>query len=123
MSDNQEILNISELYVYNDKDMPDSAYPIRYHNIAKAQETDNKLQLTLVSHNYYTLDTFRGGDKDHRLICRNNKIYLPSALQNKTLEWYREMLCYPGETQTEHTLPQHFDWKGLHTTVHDVCKK
>ena len=43
-SDNQEILNISELYGYNDKDLPDSAYPICYHDIAKAQETDAKLQ-------------------------------------------------------------------------------
>ena len=73
MSDNQEILNISEIYVYEDKDLPDSAYPIRYHNIAKAQETDAKLQRKLVSHKDYTLDTFRGGDKDHRLICRNKK--------------------------------------------------
>ena len=42
MSDNQEILNISELYGYDDEDLPDSAYPIRYHNIAKAQKTDAK---------------------------------------------------------------------------------
>ena len=70
MSDNQDILNISELYGYDDKDLPDSAYPIRYHNIAKAQETIAKLQQNLVSHKDYTLDTFRGGDKDHRLICR-----------------------------------------------------
>ena len=95
MSDNQEILNISELYGYNDKDLPDSAYPIRYHNIAKAQETDAKLQQKLFSHRDYTLDTFRGGDKDHRLICRNNKICLPAALQKKTVYWYHEMLCHP----------------------------
>ena len=31
MSDNQEILNISDLYVYDEADLPDSAYPIRYH--------------------------------------------------------------------------------------------
>ena len=49
-SDNQKILNISEIYGYNDKDLPDSAYPIRYHDIAKAQETDAKLQQKLVSH-------------------------------------------------------------------------
>ena len=81
MSDNQDILNISELYGYNNKDLPDSAYPIRYHDIAKAQETDTKLQQKLVSHRDYTLDTFHGGDKDHRLIFRNNKICLPVALQ------------------------------------------
>ena len=51
--------------------MPDSAYPIRYRDIAKAQETDAKLQQNLVSHKDYTLDTFRGGDKEHRLICQN----------------------------------------------------
>ena len=73
-SDTQEILNISELYGYNDKDLPDSAYPIRYHDISKVQETDAKLQQKLVSHRDYTLDTFRGGNKDHRLICQNNKI-------------------------------------------------
>ena len=43
-SPNQEIHIISELYVYDDKDMPDSAYPICYHDIAKSQETDAKLQ-------------------------------------------------------------------------------
>ena len=36
--DNQDILNISELYGCNDKDMPDSAYPIRYHDISEAQK-------------------------------------------------------------------------------------
>ena len=44
ISDNQDILNISELYGYDDVDLPDSAYPIRYHNIAKAQKTDAKLK-------------------------------------------------------------------------------
>ena len=87
--------------------MPDSAYHIRYHDIAKAQETDAKLKQKLVSHKDYTLDIFRGGDKDHRLICRNNKICLPQALQKKTVEWYHEMLYHPGETRTEHTLRQH----------------
>ena len=60
-SPNQEILNISKLYGYDDEDMPDSAYPISYHNIAKAQETDAKLQQNLVSHKDYTLDTFSWG--------------------------------------------------------------
>ena len=99
MSGNQEILNISELYGYDDKDLLDSTYPIRYRDISKAQETDARLQQKLVSHKDYTLNTFRGGNKDHCLICRNNKICLPTALQKKTVDWYHEMLCHPGETQ------------------------
>ena len=103
-SNNLEILNISELYGYDEEDMPDSAYPICYHDISKAQETDAKLNQKLVSHKDYTLDIFRGGNKDHCLICRNNKICLPTALQKKNVEWYHEMLCHPGETRTEHTI-------------------
>ena len=63
MGENQDIINISELYGYDDKDLPDSADPIRYHNIAKAQKTDAKIQQKRVTHKDYTLDTFRGGDK------------------------------------------------------------
>ena len=123
MSDNQDILNISKLYGYDDEDLPDSTYPILYHDISKAQKTDAKLKQKLFSHKYYTLDTFCEGDQNHRLIFRNSKICLPTALQKKTVYWYHEMICHPGETCTEHTLRQRFDWKGLHTTVHNMCKK
>ena len=47
---NQEILNISELYGYDDADLPESTYPIFYHNIAKAQKTGSKVKQKLVSH-------------------------------------------------------------------------
>ena len=98
MSDNQDILNISELYGYNDKDLPDSAYSIRYQDIPKAQKTDAKLKQKLVSHKYYALNTFCGGDQKHRLIFRNIKICLPAAIHKKTVDWYHDMLCCPGET-------------------------
>ena len=123
MSDNQEILNISDIYGYNDADLSDSAYPILYHYISKAQETEAKLSQNLVSHRNYTLHTLCGGDQNHRLICQNRKICLPMAPQNKTVDWYHDILCHPVETQTEHTICHHFDWKVLHTTVHDVCMK
>ena len=44
MNDNQDILNMSQIYGYDDDDLPDSAYPIRYHDIAKAWKNDVKLQ-------------------------------------------------------------------------------
>ena len=123
MSDNEEILNISEIYGYDDDELPDSAYPICQCDIAKAQKIYAKLQQKLVSHKDYTLDIFCGGDQNHRLICRNIKICLPTALQKKTVDWYLGMLCHPEETCTEHIIRQHFDWKDLHTTVHNLCKK
>ena len=94
-SDNQEILNISELCGYNEADWPDSAYPICYHDNAKAQKTDAKLNQNLVSHKDYTLDTFCGGNQNHRLIFQNRKICLPASLQKKNVYWYHEMIFYP----------------------------
>ena len=64
MSDNQKIFNISDIYGYNDADMPDSTYPVSYQYIAKAQKNDAKLNQKLVSHKDYTLNTFRGGKKN-----------------------------------------------------------
>ena len=96
MSDNQEILNVSELYGYYDADLPDSAYPIRYHNISKAQKTDANLKQNLVSHKDYTLNTFCGDNQKHCLIYRNSKICLPAALQKKTVDWYHEIHYHPG---------------------------
>ena len=86
VNDNQEILNISELYGYNDDDLTDSAYPIRYFDIAKAQKNDAKLQHKLFSHKDYTFDTFCGGDQKHSLIFLNSNIYLPTALQKKNVD-------------------------------------
>ena len=77
----------------------------------------------IVSHKDYTLETFRGGDQHHCLICQNSKTCLPTALQKKTLDWYREMLCNPGENHKEHNIHKHFDWKSLPTTIHNVCNK
>ena len=70
ISDNQDILNISKIYGYDDADLVDSAYPNRYHDIAKAHKTDDKLKQKLVSHKDFTLDTFCGGNQNHCLICQ-----------------------------------------------------
>ena len=50
MSGFQDILNITELYCYNDADLPDIAYPICYHGISKSQKTNAKLNQKIVSH-------------------------------------------------------------------------
>ena len=96
MSDNQDILNISEIYGYDNYYLTGSAYPIHYHYISKAQKTDSKLQQKLVSHKDYTLDTFHGGDQNHRLIFQNRNICLTTALQKKNVDWYHDMICHTG---------------------------
>lgn len=118
-----EIHNIAECFGYDDDDLPSDAFPIRYCDIAKAQSKDKRLQTKLLTLDSYSEYTFRGGDKSHQLICRHGKIAVPTKLQSRLVNWYHEMLCHPGETRTEQTIRQHFDWKGLRTTVHTICSK
>ena len=73
ISATRQILNIYELYGYDDEDLPDISYPICYHDIAEAQKTDSKLQQKLVSNKYYILNTFCGGNQNYRLIYKNRK--------------------------------------------------
>lgn len=47
---------------------------------------------------------------------------LPS-LQQKTIDWYHDILCHPGTTRTEVTIRQHLDRKGLRTMGIATCKK
>ena len=98
MSDNKEILNITEIYDYDDEGLPYIADPICYQDIAKAQKNDAKLKKKQSHIKTIPSTLFVGGDKDHHLICQNNKICLPPALHKKTVDWYHEMLCHLGET-------------------------
>ena len=104
MSDNEVILNTNELYGYDHEDLRDNSYSICYHNISKSLKTDVKLNQNLVSHKDFILDTFCGGNQNHRLVCQNSKKNLPVALQKKTLDWYNEMLFHPGE-RLEQSIP------------------
>ena len=48
---------------------------------------------------------------------------IPKLLEKYVVEWYHNALCQIGETCTELSIAQHFYWKNLCKTVHEVCSK
>ena len=48
---------------------------------------------------------------------------IPKLLGKKKVEWYHNALCHPGEPRIELSIAQHFYWKNLSKTVHEVCSK
>jgi len=66
---------------------------------------------------------FTHNDKTCNLITREDKICVPKKLQKRAVEWYHAILMHPGETRTQLTIGQHFHWKGMATTIQQVCKK
>ena len=48
---------------------------------------------------------------------------IPKRFEKQVVEWYHNELCHPGETRTELSISQHFYWKNLHKTVHEICTR
>ena len=127
MDNQQEIFNITEAIGYDDDDLPPGAFPIQYSLIGKEQQKDSNLQAKLTFHkkrknNPYTYNIFRGGEKDHKLLCKNSKIVIPQVLQERIVHWYHNTLCHPGHTRTEESIRQNFEWKGMRPMIRRICK-
>ena len=115
---------LAELYALDDEDLPADAFPITYANILKNQQKDKKLLKRFKSSRELKFKEFHGGGRSFKLICnKENKIVMPEALQLRTIQWYHNVLCHPGETRTELTIKQHFTWPNMRKDVHKVCSR
>ena len=57
------------------------------------------------------------------LVTYDNRIYVPSTLQSRVMEWYHTYLAHPGETQMIATLLATLYWTGMHKHIHDHVKE
>ena len=80
------------------REIKESEFPLQPKLIAQKQLKDTGLkQLKKKNLSVYKNCTVEGVD----LVCRDNKIYIPFALQNRVLAWYYKYLVHPGETRME----------------------
>ena len=117
--------SMAEHFALSNKDLPKEVHPTNYKTIMRYQQKDKNLVKILKSNNQkdYSLKHFTGAGKQYSLICYKGKIVIPEKLQKSLVEWYHLTLCHPGETRTELSITQHFYWKNLRKTVHEVCTK
>ena len=108
----------------DEADLPETAFPLTFSNLAHVQNAQKDLFTELNHPNTrFHLMAFHGGGKAQELICRDGKILIPTALQNRVPAWYHVNLCHPGETRTDQTIRQHFWWLSIRKDVHEVCSK
>mgnify|MGYP000620621369 CR=1 FL=1 len=123
-SETEENQILEELYNLGQDDIKYNSNPLTYINIAKNQQQDKELiqKVKNDSKNYH-IKSFSGGRITRHLIVHNDKIVVPKNLETIVVQWYHNQLCHPGETRTEQTIRQHFTWKGLRESVHQICSK
>ena len=111
-------------YAPENDDFPKEEHPISYKTIMAAQLKDKHLlKCSKTGDKNYSVKTFQGADKVRKLICYKDKIVIPKSLQKRVVLWYHNHLQHPGETRTELCVKQHFYWKNLRETVHNVVSK
>jgi len=104
-----------------DYELPKNAFPLKMKTIYAQQNRDKNL-MAAAKVSPYTMKDFSGGGKTYQLICLNEKIVIPSSLQDHIINWYHTYLCHPGETRTEKTISQHFTLTNLKARVQNKCK-
>ena len=111
---------LSESYSVDKLDA--DTFPLTYRMIDKYQRKDKNLIAKLKSATYHT-KSFRGGGKVTDLICKGDKIVLPTILQKYAVNWYHTYLLHPGMERTEATLCQHYYWPESRDTIRAHIKK
>ena len=102
---------LAEHFALEDEDLQSDAFPVHYKLIAQHQSHQKEF-FTKHTQDYH-LKSFRGGGMTHILVCRNEKIVIPTTLQRRVVTWYHDILCHAGETRTEQTLKQQYWWPNL----------
>ena len=102
------IEDIAELYADEEDDGPQT-YPLSYAEIASEQKEDTTIKrLMRKSPKRYVIQERKFSGTTYQLVTREDKIVLPTSMQRKAVEWYHQILCHPGETQTDFEILR--DW-------------
>ena len=121
-----EVLTIEEMsdhFCYNNEPNTE-IIPITYREIKNNQQSEEHLTKMLeypdpiVKPKY-----FHGGGTSYKLYVKNNKIYVPRALQYRTIKWYHDMLCHPGQKRMEETIGQHLWWPKMREQIRDLVRR
>ena len=117
----QEVYAINELERETNKD-----FLLDMTKIREEQDQNQKLQdLVRCKNKTISLITLGGTE----VYTIKGKVWVPTQLQARIIEWYRSNLHHPGVTCTLNSLSQTFKWKGMcrevenHIKTCDACQR
>ena len=97
---------------------PVDFHPVSYATLDTAQHVDPDIKKVLQQDNSkYHLKDFHGGGITRVLVCYNDKIVVPTALQKHVIDWYHTTLCHPGINRTEESIAQHLFWPRMRSQI------
>ena len=122
-----EAEKVKQLYVANnnsDNNNDDVVFPLTLSVVhaelqLELQNADSKIN-TYLNDNSSGYKTKRFDDVE--LVFYDDRIYVPSSLRRRALEWYHHYLNHPGGDRLANTLLQVCYWKGLTSQAKKFAK-
>ena len=82
-------------------------FPLTYWTINRYQRKDKYILEKFKFANYHTKYLFGGGNI-FMLICKSDKIVVPTILQKYIVNWYHKYLLHTVKEHTETTISKHY---------------
>jgi hypothetical protein len=101
----------------------DEIYRLSLIEIADAQCKDQKLKVyfkknTKTPQNDISLHLI----EDTKVLCKNEKMIIPTSLRHRAVSWYYHYLQHHGHSRPEEMMRSMMYWKGMHTTIRRYIK-
>jgi hypothetical protein len=82
-------------------EIEEDTFPLDMKLLAKAQQNDKALRAKVRKN----LDEFTERKiEGTSVLMYRGRIYVPTSLRKRIINWYHEFLCHPGETRTEQSI-------------------
>jgi hypothetical protein len=101
----------------------EEVYPLTLTEIAVAQHKDQELNAyfkkkAIMPHKDMGIQLI----EDTKVLCKKEKVMIPTSLCQKAVRWYHHYLQHPGQLPLEETMRSMMYWKGMHTTIQRYVK-
>ena len=106
---------------YSVEKLDSNTLPLTYQTIDKYKRKDKNIVEKLKRANYHN-KYFRGGVNTFMIICKNDKIVVPTILRKYLVNWYHTYLLYPGTERREENISQHYYWPNLRDNIRTNIK-
>ncbi len=96
----------------------DEIYPLTTIEIAEAQCKDKEIKVYFKKNAPKPKkDVYLQLVEDTKVLCKNDKLIIPTSLRHMAVAWYHHYLQHPGHSRLEETMRFVMYWKGMRTTI------
>ncbi len=96
----------------------EEVYPLTLTEIADAQCKDQEVKAYLKKNAIMPQkDIGLHLIEDTKVLCKHEKVMIPTSLRHRAVSWYHHYLQHPGHSRLEEMMRSVLYWKGMYTTL------